>query len=87
MVIEVQKNNHITFNYVYYYPIADMGAHHASQVMTEHLVDEWIVVDFSELAIDAITQDMILFGEPLKIPLKSWGEAEYVRHAPQSLFR
>ena len=75
MVIEVQKDDHIALNHVDDHPIADVGAHHAGQVMAEHLTDEWIIPDLGELVIDAIPQNMILLSEPLKVLLKSGSKA------------
>jgi hypothetical protein len=75
MVIEIQENNHIALNHVDDHPIANVGAHHACQVMTEHLADEWIIADFRELVKDAIPQNMILLSESLKVLLKSGSEA------------
>jgi hypothetical protein len=49
MVIEVQKDNHIALNQVNNHPIAYVGAHHAGQIVTEHLTNEGIVTDFGEL--------------------------------------
>ena len=45
MVIEVQKDDHFALNYVDNHPIANVGAHHASQVMTKRLTDEWVIAD------------------------------------------
>jgi len=82
MVIEVQKYDHFALNYVDNHPIADMRAHHAGQVMTECFTDEWVLAYFGELAIDAIPQNMILLGEPLKILLKFGSQESGVRYTP-----
>ncbi len=52
-----------------------MGAHHASQVMTERLTDVWIMADLGELTIDSVPQNMIFLGKPLKVLFKSGHEA------------
>ncbi len=75
MVIEVQKDDHIALNQVDDHPIAYVGAHHASKVMTKHLTNEGVITDFGELVVDAIPQNMILLSEPLKVLLKSGSEA------------
>jgi hypothetical protein len=56
MVIEVQKDDHLTLNHVDDHPIANVGAHHASQVMDKPLINEWVIADIGELIIDAIPQ-------------------------------
>ncbi len=43
--------------------------------MTKHLADRWIIADLGELAVDAIPQNMIFFGEALEVLLKSVSEA------------
>jgi len=75
MVIEVKEDNHFTLNHVNDYPIANVGAKHASQVMTERLADGWIIADLRKLTVDAIPQNMIFFGEALEVLLKSGSEA------------
>jgi hypothetical protein len=67
--------DHFALNYVDNNPIANVGAHHASQVMTKRLTDEWVIADLGELVINAIPQNMILLSEPLKVLLKSGSEA------------
>jgi hypothetical protein len=71
MVIEVQKDNYIALDEVDDHPIANVGAHHASQVMTKSLTDKWVVADLGELFINAIPQNVIFLGKTLKILLKS----------------
>jgi hypothetical protein len=45
MVIEVQEDDYIALDHVNDYPIANVGAEHASQIMTKRLTDGWVIKD------------------------------------------
>jgi hypothetical protein len=75
VVVEVQEDDHFPFNHIDNYPIANVGAEHAGQVMAQPLTNSWIITDLGELFIDAISQNMIFLGKAMKALLKSRGKA------------